>query len=861
MAPKAKEVAKAEKPAAEEEPAAKKAKTDEEAKPEEPKFVEPDAADDKRPAIKEQVVFHTSDTTVNVMPTVGGKVLSCLQDGGMACLLAGARASVGVKSGRYMFEVKTLQNNPAEHGKFARDTLRIGFSTSSASLILGEDAHSVYFDSDGASIAAKKRSQLPQGSKFSAGTVAVVLNLDASSPNKNTAALYRNGSLIGSPVALPEDLQGKALFPHVTYRKKVIQVNFGPSPLKELPFKCRMVGGAATADVEVTKSTEPKDGKYNVVYPVALPEEGGFEWLDSFLEKNPGYTELSSRKIISWAQASGLPNQADKKGSNDSPAFAFGIREMDDLSARKVLEAFAPVSPRNYVVMHLKANLIADDRAYLIKKFNYPCYTKKAVVALGEPDADYKSRIQAKILKQKQARSDAEHKRKKDELAKKKAAAAAKKEREAKAAAAVEAAKKKREEEAAKKVAEKAAKEGEEKKDEEKKEEEVKKEEPKEEPKAEETKEEPAAEEEEELGEPPVAELTEDEKKLTHFRRGAFDMGRGAVDANFSKFAAPDKAEGFDAIEYVWQKADKAQEYLAEWIKSKKLTTKVEDIKPGDQFKERKAAFAKLEKEWKEKLAAWKKAGSKKPKTEDGSDEVDIFSVTDVADIGEGVPLFSEWTHEDWALLTLRYQFATLALAFKVDCNDPDRDGIPSDHINFYFNKYHNAGVTPKTYGVANVAELVNLIKDTASIKDGVLSCGLTEDLDSLDIFVKLTEEHRRERQRRIDAGDETARLKIEPPKPAPAPKPAAAAPKPAATAAKPAPAAAAAAPKGDKGKGKAKDAGKAWGKDQGKAKDQGKGWGKDGYGKDQSKGWGKDAGKGKDKGKDKGWGKVKGKW
>ena len=48
---------------------------------------------------------------------------------------------------RYMFEVKTLQNNPADHGKFARDTLRIGFSTSSASLILGEDAHSVYFDS------------------------------------------------------------------------------------------------------------------------------------------------------------------------------------------------------------------------------------------------------------------------------------------------------------------------------------------------------------------------------------------------------------------------------------------------------------------------------------------------------------------------------------------------------------------------------------------------------------------------------------------------------------------------------------------------------------------------------------------
>merc|ERR1719433_360582 len=34
-------------------------------------------------------------------------------------------------------------------------------------------------------------------------------------------------------------------------------------------------------------------------------------------------------------------------------------------------------------------------------------------------------------------------------------------------------------------------------------------------------------------------------------------------------------------------------------------------------------------------------------------------------------------------------------------------------------------------------------------------------DLENPDMFVKLTEENRRERQRRIDAGDETARLKF----------------------------------------------------------------------------------------------------
>jgi len=43
-----------------------------------------------------------------------------------------------------------------------------------------------------------------------------------------------------------------------------------------------------------------------------------------------------------------------------------------------------------------------------------------------------------------------------------------------------------------------------------------------------------------------------------------------------------------------------------------------------------------------------------------------------------------------------------------------------------------------------------------------VLTTPVAEDV-GLDMFVKLTEEKRRERQRRLDAGDETARLKFLP--------------------------------------------------------------------------------------------------
>ena len=35
-----------------------------------------------------------------------------------------------------------------------------------------------------------------------------------------------------------------------------------------------------------------QDGKYEVIFPVAVPDEGTFDWLDEFLEKNPEYVEL-----------------------------------------------------------------------------------------------------------------------------------------------------------------------------------------------------------------------------------------------------------------------------------------------------------------------------------------------------------------------------------------------------------------------------------------------------------------------------------------------------------------------------------------------------------------------------------------
>merc|ERR1712125_110554 len=96
----------------------------------------------------------TQDTTLNVMPSTHGNILVSLCDGGFQYLSAGARANVGIKSGRYMFEAKIVElmfpaDAPTAKQGITRNMFRIGFSTASSGLFLGEEERNVCFDMDG----------------------------------------------------------------------------------------------------------------------------------------------------------------------------------------------------------------------------------------------------------------------------------------------------------------------------------------------------------------------------------------------------------------------------------------------------------------------------------------------------------------------------------------------------------------------------------------------------------------------------------------------------------------------------------------------------------------------------------------
>jgi len=858
------------------ESAAKKRKVEAEADAEmkdEPKELEANHPKDSRKQITDTVYIDPLNSTLNVIPVLGGRVLTPLTDGGLQYLVAGARANVGITKGRYFFEVKiTEYKHPAEPprgnwGPKPQQLVKIGFSTQGSSLFLGDGSESVCFDSEGNFTA--------DGVKQNGGytffgrddVIGIVVNLDEKSPNAHTVSVFKGGQRISQPQKIPDTLKGKCLYPHVNFKNATVHVNFGPSPMASLPFTCQMISQAAVVDSKVQKMPA-KEGGFEVLLPVGLPDEGTFDWLDTFLEKNPKYVELSDRKIIEWAEKSGIcrDKRVSYKHSNDKPDMNFGIQWIDDMSVQRVIKSIVASQPRDYVVMEVKANLVKEERADCLKRFFAPHYKKVAMVAMGDPPAAFKAKTQAALLQERQTKEEAAWKQrvlalaaKKELKAKVKAAEEARKKAEEEAKKQADEAKKEAEDEAkAKEEGEPARKDEEsakeESKDAEMKQEEevkveVKQEDVKGEPK-EEIKEESKEEEEdeEEEKEPPKVELTAEEKAASFVKKETPDIAAFILSSNLAKFSMPTKEEGFDEIRYDWKDEKDSVDAFGAWIRKQKLMCRIEDIQPSESFKARLDEWQTALQGWHAKVNEWKAgeparqaeaaakkkrdelqaqadeaksaegggAAAEKPEGTEGAGEdkakggearegdskegdakeaegeakegddkegearkeegakeepqevVDVFAVENITDVGGGKPLFSTFDFEDWALLSLRVDLYLLLQGFKKDATgvDPERIGIHEQHLPFYYTKYLRKTLNVRYYGKDTNRDLLDLVKDTVAVNasNSALEVQLASEPENFDIFVKLTEDARRERQRRLDAGDDNARLRFSQP-------------------------------------------------------------------------------------------------
>merc|ERR1712187_62593 len=96
-------------------------------------------------------------------------------------------------------------------------------------------------------------------------------------------------------------------------------------------------------------------------------------------------------------------------------------------------------------VMEVKENLVAADREASVKQFKSQNFRRIAKIMMGEPPADFKLKVHAKVLEEKQKKSDNEWRKKKADQERKRMLKKKQKEQDEKKKAAAEEIKKKRE--------------------------------------------------------------------------------------------------------------------------------------------------------------------------------------------------------------------------------------------------------------------------------------------------------------------------------------------------------------------------------------------------------------------------------
>jgi ATP-dependent RNA helicase DDX1 len=171
--------------------------------------------------------------TIDVKLSINDKdnMLSLTNDGYEAIGQAekqwtGARASHGVKTGKYYYEANVLSGG----------ICRLGYSTMAAHLELGRDAHGYGFGGTG--MKSYNNSFEKWGETYGNGDILgchIDLTDTDNGKNQGSISYTKNGNALGVAFKIPKSQAGTVFFPALVLKGARVMINFGQTAFKHAP--------------------------------------------------------------------------------------------------------------------------------------------------------------------------------------------------------------------------------------------------------------------------------------------------------------------------------------------------------------------------------------------------------------------------------------------------------------------------------------------------------------------------------------------------------------------------------------------------------------------------------------------------
>ncbi|XP_011502312.1 PREDICTED: heterogeneous nuclear ribonucleoprotein U-like protein 2 [Ceratosolen solmsi marchali] len=327
---------------------------------------------------------------------------SPMQGDGFNFMWAGVRASYGFTKGKVFYEARVnarfdkiitpappAPNTPNSGGAIPIDedipsVLRLGWSTLDTSLQLGEVKLSYGYDSTGKK--STNNEFVEYGKTFAKDDV-VGCFADFETDGNVILTYTINGENQGPAFILKkEDLQNKALFPHVLSKNCSFTVNLGQEENWNDNILDEYISvGKVDLNDRITGPRRPeKREDCEVILLCGLPFSGKTSWARKHVTEHPEkyYSVLGTHNLIEKMTVDGAPLKESYKGRWET------VVDKCSRALTKLLDS-APSRRRNYI-LDQQANVYGS--AQKRKTRNFYGFHRKAVV-LVPTDEEFKARI------------------------------------------------------------------------------------------------------------------------------------------------------------------------------------------------------------------------------------------------------------------------------------------------------------------------------------------------------------------------------------------------------------------------------------------------------------------------------------